>query len=127
MFRPTAFFAALTVSSIMSLPSIAAGDVAKGKRVFNKCKACHVADQEKNRIGPHLVGLFGRPAGSVEKFKYSSAMKSSTIVWNVESLDAYLKDPKGFVKGTRMVFGGLKKGQDRADLIAYLKGVSKQK
>ncbi|MEO1291367.1 MAG: cytochrome c family protein [Pseudomonadota bacterium] len=98
------------------------GDAKKGKRVFNKCKACHVADDEKNKVGPHLVGIFGRAAGGVESFdkKYSKAMKNSGIVWTVEELLPYLKNPKKHVKGTKMAFGGLRKEKDINNLLAYL-------
>ena len=63
---------ALTLGSSIAL---AQGDAEAGEKVFNKCKACHVADEAQNRVGPHLVGIFGRQAGSVEGFKYSDAMK----------------------------------------------------
>jgi len=96
------------------------GDPAKGKKVFNKCRSCHVVDAEKNRVGPHLVGVFGRDAGSVEGFKYSDAMMESDVVWEDETITAYLKDPKGYIPGNRMVFPGLKKDEDITDLLAYL-------
>ena len=98
-----------------------AGDVAKGEKVFKKCKACHYVDQEKNKTGPHLVGLFGRAAGSVEGYKYSAAMKESGIVWDENTLAEYLKAPKAYVKGTKMAFAGLKKDADVDNIIAYLK------
>jgi cytochrome c2 len=98
-----------------------AGDVAKGQKVFKKCKACHYVDQEKNKTGPHLVGLFGRTAGSVEGYKYSAAMKESGIVWDENTLAEYLKAPKKYVKGTKMAFAGLKKDADVDNIIAYLK------
>lgn len=104
--------------------ALAEGDPEKGQKVFNKCKTCHVADEEKNKIGPHLVGIIGRKAGSVEGFKYSSAMQESGITWDDETLDAYLADPKGYIKGNRMAFVGLKKEDEREDVIAYLKQVS---
>jgi len=101
-----------------------AGDIAKGEKVFKKCKACHVVDKEKNKTGPHLVGLFGREAGSVESYKkYSKAMKASGIVWNAETLDGYLANPKKYLKGTKMAFAGLKKEKDRQNIIAYLESV----
>jgi len=125
--RLSGFFATLALATLISAPALAAGDVAKGKKVFNKCKACHVADTEKNKIGPHLVGMFGRKAGSLENFKYSKAMKNSGVVWTEETLGTYLKKPRTFIKGTRMAFAGLKKDQDRADLIAYLKSVTQPK
>lgn len=96
------------------------GDPAKGKKVFNKCRTCHMVDAEKNKVGPHLVGVFGRTAGSVEGFKYSDAMAGSGIVWEDETITAYLQDPKGYVPGNRMAFPGLKKDDDIANLLAYL-------
>ena len=104
-----------------SAPAAAEGDPDKGKKVFNKCKACHMVDQEKNRVGPHLVGLFSRTSGTLDGYKYSKAMTEAANAWNDETLDAYLANPKGYVKGTKMVFVGLKKEQDRLDVIAYLK------
>ena len=116
----TAFFA------LSGTQVFAAGDVAAGEKVFKKCKACHVVNKEQNRTGPHLVNLFGRTAGSLEGYKkYSKAMKSSGIVWDEKTLDAYLKAPKKYVKGTRMAFAGLKKDADRANVIAYMKTFSK--
>ena len=115
----TAFFA------LSGTQVFAAGDVAAGEKVFKKCKACHVVNKEQNRTGPHLVNLFGRTAGSLEGYKkYSKAMKSSGIVWDEETLDAYLKAPKKYVKGTRMAFVGLKRGADRANVISYMKTFS---
>lgn len=98
----------------------AEGDPGKGEKVFNKCKTCHVVDEETNKIGPHLVGIFGRPAGSVEGFKYSDAMKDSGIVWEDDTIAAYLKDPKAYIPGNRMAFPGLRKDAEIADLLAYL-------
>ena len=106
--------------------AFASGDVAAGEKVFKKCKACHVVDAEKHKTGPHLLNIMGRAAGSVDGYKkYSKAMKSSGIVWNEETLDGYLEKPKAYVKGTRMVFAGLRKEADRANVIAYLKSYSK--
>jgi cytochrome c2 len=105
-------------------PAIA-GDIEAGEKVFKKCKACHVVDQEKNKTGPHLVNIFGRAAGSLESYKkYSTAMKESGIVWNDETLNAYLEKPRKYIKGTKMAFGGLKKEDDRLNVIAYLKSFS---
>ena len=98
-----------------------AGDVAAGEKVFKKCKACHYAAKEKNKTGPHLVNLIGREAGSIEGYKYSKAMKSSGIVWDEETLTAYLRAPKKYLKGTKMAFAGLRKDADIANVIAYLK------
>jgi len=102
-----------------------AGDPAAGEKVFKKCKACHVVDKEQHKTGPHLVNIMGRAAGTADGYKkYSKAMQESGIVWNEETLDAYLEAPKKYIKGTRMAFAGLKKADDRADVIAYLKQFS---
>ena len=102
-----------------------AGDIKAGEKVFKKCKACHVVAEEKHKTGPHLVNLFGRNAGSVDGYKkYSKAMKNSGIVWDEETLDAYLEAPKKYIKGTRMAFAGLRKPADRDNVIAYLKQFS---
>lgn len=103
-----------------------ADDIEAGEKVFKKCKACHVISSEKNKTGPHLMGIIGRPAAAVESYtKYSTAMKNSGLVWDEATLDAYLVNPKKFLKGTNMVFAGLKKEKDRQNLIAYLKSTQK--
>ncbi len=101
-----------------------AGDPAAGAKVFKKCKACHYADKEKNKVGPYLKGVVGRKTASVEGFRYSDAMKAKGaegLVWTEENLKKYLADPKGFVPKNKMSFGGLKKPADIANIIAYLK------
>ena len=103
---------------------VQAGDIDAGARVFKKCKACHVVDKEKNKTGPHLVGIIGRPAASVESFKkYSKAMKESGIVWDAASLDGYLENPKKYLKGGKMAFAGLRKQKDRDNIIAYFESL----
>lgn len=113
------------ILSLLS-PSIGyAADVKAGERVFKKCKACHMVKKDKHKTGPSLVNVFGRTAGTAEGFKkYSKAMKESGIVWNEETITAYMKDPKGYIKGNRMAFRGLKKDKDITNLIAYLKQFS---
>ncbi len=94
---------------------------ADGEKVFKKCKACHVFG--KNGVGPDLTGIVGRKAGAGD-FKYSKAMAAKAeegLVWTEENLDEFLKKPKNFIKKTRMAFPGLKKEDDRAAVIAYLK------
>ena len=116
------FAMALSIAfAIGSAGPAMAGDIEAGAKVFKKCKACHVVDKEKNRTGPHLVNLFGRTAGSLEGYKYSKAMKASGIVWDEETLAEYLRAPKKYMKGTKMVFAGLKKDADIENIIAYLK------
>lgn len=105
--------------------AMAAGNAAKGKKVFNKCKACHSLEAGKKKIGPSLAGIFGRKAGTVKGFKYSKNMKKSGIVWNEKTIDQFLAKPKKMVKRTKMVFPGLKKKKQRDDVIAFLKQATK--
>lgn len=108
--------------ALAAAPALAAGDAAAGKKVFNRCRVCHTVDAAaKNGIGPHLHGVFGRKSGTADGFRYSAAMKKAGVVWNEKTLATYLADPKAFVPGNRMAFAGLRKPQDIADLIAYLK------
>ena len=116
-----AVFAALALNA----GNASAADAAKGKKVYNKCKACHALKAGKNKVGPTLHGLFGRRAATVPKFKYSKAMKASGVTWDEESLRAYLKKPRKFIKGTRMAFAGIKKKKQMDDLVAYLKEATK--
>ncbi|MAU41761.1 MAG: cytochrome c family protein [Kordiimonas sp.] len=110
----------LTITAIST--AHADGDVAAGQKVYKKCRACHTVDEGgKNKAGPNLHGIFGRPAATVEGFRYSKAMIASGLVWDEATLDAYLLKPRAAVPGTKMSFAGLKKPKDRADIIAYLK------
>ena len=105
--------------------AMAEGDAAEGEKVYRKCKACHqVGPDAKNRVGPELNGIVGRVAGSVDGFKYSDAMTAKNaegFAWSEETIDAYLADPKGYLPGNKMSFAGLKKEEDRQNVIAYLK------
>lgn len=118
------YLGAGVVASALALSgsvALADGDPEDGQKVFNKCRACHVVDQPQNRVGPHLVGLFGRQAGSVEDFRYSDAMKESGVTWTEETIGEYVADPRGYIKGNRMAFAGLRDEEEIEDLIAYLK------
>ena len=113
--------AALVGAFVIAAAPLWAADAAKGKKVLNKCKACHVINKTKNKVGPHLKGILGRQAASVEGYKYYKAMKASALVWDEATLAAFLKKPRKFVKGTKMAFAGLRKDKDIANVFAYLK------
>ncbi len=94
-----------------------------GEKVFKKCRSCHVVDQEQNKSGPHLVNIYNRPIGGVDGFKYSKTLANMGGAWNDEALIGFLKDPRGYAKGTKMSFKGLKE-KDAIAMTEYLKSVS---
>ncbi len=123
------FFASLATKGVWGTLFLAAlwgnpvwAEEINGKKIFNKCKACHTATEAKNKIGPHLQNIIGRKAGSIAGYKYSSAMKESGIVWDAKSLDEYIANPAGFLPKNKMAFAGLKKPEEREAVIKYLSG-----
>ena len=116
--------AAATLLVLVSQPVWAEGDAAAGEKVYKKCKACHSLEEGKNKVGPSLYGIMGRPAGEVEGYKYSKALKDSGLTWDDATLDKYLEKPKDLVPKTKMAFPGLKKEADRQNVIAYIEQAS---
>lgn len=105
------------------------GDANAGATVFNKCKACHDAETDKNKVGPSLNGVIGRVAGTHAGFAYSKAMVDAGkagLQWDEASLRDYLHNPKAKVKGTKMAFAGLKDDGEITNLLAYLEQFSKK-
>jgi cytochrome c len=117
--------AALLLTGALAGPALAEGDPANGEKVFRRCMACHVVDAETNRLGPYLLGVYGRQAGAVEGYNYTQGLADADFVWDEATLDPWLADPKAYVPGTRMVLK-LSKPEDRADVIAYLKSLNGQ-
>jgi len=108
------------VFALMAAASMAsAADIEHGKQVFQTCAACHT--DKPDALGPNLVGVFGRKAGSRDDFRYSPAMQRANLTWDDADLTAYIKDPQAKVKGNRMPFGGLSGEADIDDVVAYLK------
>ncbi len=99
------------------------GDFEKGKKLFQtRCAQCHTIEcNGPNGVGPNLYGVVGRQTGQASGFNYTPANKNKGITWNEQTLDEYLKNPRRYIPGTKMVFAGLRKQSDRDDLITYLK------
>ncbi|CAL7935047.1 unnamed protein product [Xylocopa violacea] len=98
------------------------GSVENGRVLFMRlCAVCHnTGKDERHRIGPTLFGIFGRKSGTASGFNYSEQMKRKDVVWDENTLDQFLLLPRQFVPGTSMMFNGIKKAQDRRDVIAFL-------
>jgi len=111
---------ALDILTAMAASSAVAADVEAGKTEFKKCALCHTTEAGKNKLGPSLFGVVGRKSATLENFTYSEAMKKFDHVWDEETLDKYLADPRGTVPGTKMIFPGIKDKTERDDVIAYL-------
>ncbi|WP_262692769.1 c-type cytochrome [Kordiimonas aestuarii] len=97
-------------------------DAGKGERQFAKCKSCHTVEKGgKDGTGPHLYGVIGRGIGEVDGFGYSGALSGQDGMWTYEKLNEWLASPKNTFPGTSMAFAGIRKDEQRADLIAYLR------
>lgn len=113
--------AVLLAFTALSAPA-RAQDAEAGKSVFNVCRACHqVGETARNGVGPVLNGIFGRKAGTIEGYNYSTANKESGKTWDEAFFAAYIKDPRGTMPGNKMAYAGLKDDKRIADLVAYLK------
>jgi cytochrome c len=115
---------AVTVAVLLaSSQGVLAQDQAKeGEAIFKRtCAVCHTTEPGKNKIGPSLAGIVGSKSADVPGFAFSDAMKKAGLTWDEATLDKYLTDPKAVVPGTKMIFVGLKKPEERAAVIDYLK------
>ncbi|MGH1419952.1 MAG: c-type cytochrome [Hyphomicrobiaceae bacterium] len=112
---PAAFDASAVVATVDS------ADAEAGKKFMKKCSACHGWEpSSKNKVGPSLWGIVERPIASVPGFKYSEAMKAKGGNWTLESLAGFLHKPKDYLSGTKMIYAGIKKEKDLANVLSYL-------
>ena len=108
-----------------ALPLLAKADVETGHKAFKKCETCHTGNQGgANKVGPNLWDIIGRDKAAAAGFSYSSAMTGAEGNWTFEDLDKFLASPKDFVKGNKMTFVGVRKADERAAVIAYLRTLS---
>lgn len=115
----------LGLAAILASAAPATADPVRGETLFAACAACHQTGQTSSRTGPSLRGIIGRPAGSLNDFRYSRAMSQSGIVWSEDNISQFIQHPQGFLRGTRMAFSGIRSEQDRSDIIDYLKSISR--
>jgi cytochrome c len=112
--------AAALLALAFAAPAHAAGDAAAGKTIFFKCSICHSTKPGKNMIGPSLFGVVGRKSATEPGYSYSSALKKLDVTWDPATIDKWITKPSAMAPGTKMVFPGLPKADDRANVIAYL-------
>lgn len=129
MVRAVRYLVPLVLAGMMALPVQAEiGDIEAGEKVFQQCKGCHqVGRGAEHQIGPHLNGLFGRKAASLNDFEYSKSFQragAGGLEWHADTLDVFLENPRSMTSGTRMSFRGINDAEDRGNLIAFLRQFS---
>lgn len=124
--KPEAGAAAAAPAALEPIaPLLAKANADAGKAVFKQCASCHTPDKGgKNGVGPNLYDVVGNQKAHTQSFAYSNAMKASEGAWTYEELNAFIANPKGKVPGTKMTFAGLRKAEDRANVIAYIRTLS---
>ncbi len=115
----------MAITVMMAGRSAAAdGDAEQGRKAFLQCVSCHSVEKGVHRTGPSLANIWGRKAGTIKGFRrYSKALKGAGVVWDDKTLDQWLANPKALIPDNRMVFRGMKNGAERANVIAFLKGI----
>ena len=118
-------FIALVAACIVTPVVATEVSAENGKKIFVKCGVCHSIEKDVSKVGPSLYQVLGRKAGTLVSFTlYSQAIRDSGVVWDEKTVAEFLKSPRAYIKGTRMIFVGLKSEKEIADLLAYLKSAS---
>jgi cytochrome c len=118
----TGALAAFVFAAVAALPALPAAAADSGDTLFRRyCSVCHDTELGKNKLGPSLAGIVGRPSGDIADFSYSSAMQSAGITWDEKTIDQYIADPRALVPGNKMLFPGVKDPAERKAIIDYLK------
>ena len=93
----------------------------RGRRLYIQCRACHTLVAGGNQaLGPNLRGFLDRPAGTTPGYEYSEALLTAELTWTPETLDRWMRSPSEVIPGNKMIFAGIRKARDRADLVAWL-------
>jgi cytochrome c len=116
--------AATLVFTFIASTAWADCDPEAARKAFNRCTACHSVEPGEHLMGPSLHGVMGGKAGTAEGFSYSAALAEADIVWNDETMSAFLENPMQYLPGTTMPFAGLRKESQRHDIICYLEANS---
>jgi cytochrome c len=108
-------------AEVLSVEAVQEAMLKRGRIVWFKCRSCHELGADgPHKVGPNLHQIMGATAGVKPGFVYSEAMKASGVVWDEDTLDAFIKKPTDYIKGTKMAFVGIRKESDRDALIAYM-------
>ncbi len=118
---------AVVLTMVTAGPADAAGDPDRGKQEFRRCASCHSAERNVHKTGPSLAAIWGRKAGTIQAFvRYSKALKQSQVIWDRDTLDAWLRDPQRLIPGNRMTMRGIENAGTRQDVVAYLEILASQ-
>ena len=111
----------LAAEAHLAVPPYVAADRGRGERLYLQCRACHSIDADgRDMLGPRLHGVFGRRAGELEGFEFSEALLAADFYWTPAAMDGWIADPSHVLPVHRMIYAGMRRAEDRRDLIAWM-------